>query len=123
MCIRDRLIPAFDEAGGAEQADRLFEQLSGFYFDVLAKYPDSALHHNNYAWLCACAKRRKDHMLRHAEIAVEQRPNSSSYLDTLATVYFLIGEKEKAIQLCRRCIAIYPSKQHYRDQLKLFMGE
>ena len=121
--LGEELIPAFDEAGGAEQADRLFEQLSGFYFDVLGKYPDSALHHNNYAWLCACAKRRKDHMLRHAEIAVEQRPNSSSYLDTLATVYFLIGEKEKAIQLCRRCIAIYPSKQHYRDQLKLFMGE
>jgi len=121
--LGEDLIPAFDEAGGAEQAQQLFEQLSGFYFDLLAKYPESALHHNNYAWLCACAERRKDHMLRHAEIAVEQRPDSSSYLDTLATVYFLIGENEKAIELCRRCIAIYPSKQHYRDQLKRFGGD
>ena len=62
-------------------------------------------------------------MLRHAQIAVKQRPDSSSYLDTLATVYFLTGEKEKAIELCRRCIAIYPSKQHYRDQLQRFTSD
>ena len=121
--LGEELIAAMDQAGGTEQADYLFEQMSGFYFDLLAKYPESALHHNNYAWLCACAKRRTNHMLRHAEIAVEQRPGSSSYLDTLATVYFLIGEKEKAIDLCRRCIAIYPSKQHYRDQMKRFMDD
>ena len=121
--LAEEMIPALDQAGGTEQADRLFKQMSEFYFDLLSKYPDSALHHNNYAWLCACAKRRNDHMLRHAKIAVEQRPDSSSYLDTLATIYFLTGEKEKAIELCRRCIAIYPSKQHYRDQMKRFLGD
>ncbi len=121
--LAEEMIPALDQAGGAEQADRLFEKMSDFYFDVLSKYPESALYHNNYAWLCACAKRRKDHMLRHAQIAVKQRPDSSSYLDTLATVYFLTGEKEKAIELCRRCIAIYPSKQHYRDQLQRFTSD
>ena len=121
--LGEELIPALDQAGGAEQADRLFEQMSDFYFDLLAKYPESAHHHNDYAWLCACANRRKDHMLRHAKIAVEQRPNSSSFLDTLATVYFLTGEKEKAIDLCRRCIAINPTRQHYRDQLRRFVGD
>ena len=121
--LGEELIPALDQAGGAEQADRLFEQMSDFYFDLLAKYPDSAHHHNDYARLCACANRRKDHMLRHAKIAVEQRPNSSSFLDTLATVYFLTGEKEKAIDLCRRCIAINPTRQHYRDQLRRFVGD
>jgi len=121
--LGEELIPLLDEAGGTEQADRVFDQMSGFYFDVLAKYPESALHHNNYAWLCACAQRHKDHMLRHAKIAIRQRPDSSSYLDTLATVYFLIGEKEKAIELCQRCIEIYPTKKHYRDQLVRFTGE
>lgn len=121
--LGEELIAALDQEGGAEQADRLFEQMSGFYFELLAKYPESPLHHNNYAWLCACAKRRQGHMLRHAKIAVEQRPESSSYLDTLATIYFLLGEKEKAIDLCRRCIAIYPSKQHYREQLTRFMDD
>ena len=121
--IGEELIPELDAAGGSEHADRLFKQMSGFYFDLLGKYPESPLHHNNYAWLCACAQRNKDHMLRHAEIATRQRPDSSSYLDTLATVYFLNGEKEKAIELCQRCIAIYPTKQHYRDQLVRFTSE
>lgn len=121
--LGEKLIPALDEAGGSKQAEQLFEQMSGFYFDLLAKFPESSLHHNNYAWLCACAKRRKDHMLRHAEIAVQQRPNASSYLDTLATVYFLVGEKEKAIELCHRCIQLYPTRQHYRDQLIRFSAE
>lgn len=118
--LGEELIPELDQAGGTEQADRVFDQMSGFFYDVLAKYPESPLHHNNYAWLCACAQRHKDHMLRHAKIAIRQRPDSSSYLDTLATVYFLIGEKEKAIELCQRCIEIYPTKKHYRDQLIRF---
>ena len=44
--LAEEMIPALDQAGGAEQADRLFEKMSDFYFDVLSKYPESALYHN-----------------------------------------------------------------------------
>lgn len=120
--IGEKLLTELDEAGGSAEADRVFNQMSRFYFDILQRHPDSSLHHNNYAWLCACAKRRTKHMQRHAELAVALRPNTTSYLDTLAFVYYLKGEKGKAIKSIKKAIQLYPTKQHYRDQLKLFEG-
>lgn len=121
--LGETAIAELDQAGAILQADRLFGHLSRFYLEILAEYPDSALHHNNYAWLGVCAKRQTQAMLRHAEKAVSERPNTSSYLDTLATVSFQLGDKSRASRLCRRCIELNPEKKHYRDQLKLFESE
>ena len=118
--LGEKLISELDQAGGGSEAERLFQQLAQFYVDILAKYPESSLHHNNYAWLCVCANRRTEHMRRHSELANSLCPNTSSYLDTLASICFATGEKEKAIELCRRCIELDPTKSHYRDQLKKF---
>jgi tetratricopeptide (TPR) repeat protein len=121
--IGETLIAELDRLGASQQADRLFENLAEFYVEILQRYPDSPLHQNNYAWLCACAKRRTSHMLQHAQKAVSQRPNTSSYLDTLATIHYQLGDQQKAIDLCRRCIELNPDKKHYRDQLELFESD
>jgi len=120
--LGEKLIAELDKAGGTKEADRLFAQLSEFYIDILAKYPESAQHHNNYAWLCVSANRRTEYMQRHAELAVKLQPDNSSYLDTLAAICFSKGDKERAIRLCRQCIQIDPTKSHYRDQLKKFLA-
>ena len=119
--LGEKLILKLDQAGASTQADRLFEKLSDQYLVILEQYPDSSSQHNNYAWLCACAKRRATHMLRHIQIACTQRPNTPSYLDTLALVYFLQGDTEKAIEFCRRSLEINPSKRNYRQQLRSFL--
>ncbi|MEM7782407.1 MAG: hypothetical protein AAF623_03570, partial [Planctomycetota bacterium] len=67
-----------------------------------------------------CANRRTQSMKRHAEKAVRARPNNSSYLDTLAEINFLLGDRDQAIELIQKCIRIDPSKIHYRNQLKRF---
>jgi hypothetical protein len=59
-------------------------------------------------------------MLRHGLKACSQRPNSSTFKDTLGEIYFLLGDTELAIELSRRCIQINPTKRHYRQQLKRF---
>ena len=119
--IGEKLIAEMDDAGGSAEAQRVYKQMSGFYYDVLEKHPDSPLNHNNFAWLCACARQNREHMLRHAELAVSLRPNTPSYLDTLALVYFLKGDLDNAIKFSRKCLAIYPSKQNYREQLMRYL--
>ncbi|MFK7768967.1 MAG: hypothetical protein AB8B55_17225 [Mariniblastus sp.] len=116
------IVPELDKAGASDLADKLFEKTTEFYFEFLQKYPDSSLHRNNYAWACACANRRMQHMRRHALLAVAERPNSATFLDTLAEVHFLMGDKEQAIQACRRCIQLNPTKKHYKKQLKRFQA-
>lgn len=121
--LSEKMIGKLDEAGGQEQSDKLFESISKYYYEMISRYPDSPLYRNDYAWVCACAKRKTDHMLRHSLLATEKRPNFSNYLDTLAEIYHQLGEKEKAIGLAEKCIRLFPSKTHYRDQLKKFRGE
>lgn len=118
--LAEDIVKKLDLAGGNRPADRLFGNLATFYTDLFQNYPDSPLHHNNYAWLCVCSNRRSDAMLRHAEKAVSLRPNSSSYLDTLATIVFERGQKQRAVKLSRRCVELNPVKRHYRDQMRKF---
>ena len=121
--IGETLFAELEAAGGKDEATRVFESMSKFYFEFLQKHPNSPLHHNNYAWLCVNAKRNLDHMQRHAELAVASRPRHTSYLDTLATIYFVRGERKKAIKTIKECINHYPSKQRYRDQLRKFTAK
>ena len=116
----EEVVPDLDAAGATAQADELFEAVTEFYFDLIQKYPDSSLHRNNYAWACACAKRRMEHMKRHSSLAVAERPNSPTYLDTLAEIHFLLGDSERAIELSKRCIELNPTRKYYQDQVKRF---
>jgi tetratricopeptide (TPR) repeat protein len=118
--IAEKLLPAFDAAGETERADELFDLVTGFYFEMLRQYPGSPLYHNNYAWICACGKRRLQYAMRHCEIALEATPLNSSYLDTLAEVYYLQGNIDKAIETSRQCTLLDPIKRHYQNQLRRF---
>ena len=109
-----------DQAGQSELADRLFAQASGFYFDILEKYPDSPLHLNNFAWFSVTSIRHLKFSKGHAEKAVEERPNNSSYLDTLAEICFQTGEINRAVELIEKCIQINPVKPHYQQQARKF---
>ena len=118
--VAEQIVGLLDQAGASSLSNKLFEDLTQHFVELLQQYPDSSAQHNNYAWACACAKRGTERMLRHALKACKLRPYSSSAFDTLAEVYFLRGDREKAVELYKRCIQLDPSKQHYRDQLIRF---
>ncbi len=121
--IAEKLIPALDELGHTDFANALFDQIAEYYTRTLSRYPDSPLHHNNYAWVCATSKRRLEFANFHAELAVKSRPGNSSYLDTLAEILFLEGNTQSALQLCQQCLQIQPSKRHYLFQFLRFGGK
>ena len=118
--LAEDFVPLFEKAGRKDLADRLFTRIAKHYQKLLALYPESALHHNNYAWICAKCSRNVDESLQHALDATRLRPGNSSYLDTLAEIYFLQGKKKEAIELAEKCIQIDPTKIHYRRQLERF---
>lgn len=120
--IFEQLIPALTKQGEHALAEKLFSQLTQFYSETLTAYPDSPLHQNNYGWACASARIRVDYAKDHSELAVRLRPENPSYLDTLAEIEFLLGDKEKALELSRRCLEKWPAKLHYQHQYLRFGG-
>lgn len=119
--IGESILPILDEAGAQEDADRLFQELSSPFADLLTRYPNSALHRNNYAWLCVCGQRRMENVDRHIQLARQLRPHNSSYCDTLAQIKFMRGEFDEAIRLSEECISLNPRKQFYRIQREKFL--
>lgn len=114
------MIPTLREAKLDKVADELFEKIYAVNNRTTLDFPDSAFHHNTVAWLAARCQRRTDDALAHAEAAVRLAPDRAAYLDTLAEVHFVRGNKAKAIELARRCIQMEPEHKIFRDQLKRF---
>ena len=118
--LAEEFVPAMEAAGHQEFAEELFAGVADRYLNVIEAYPNSATHHNNYAWVCAQCHRRIDEAKIHAEQAVKLSPNHTSYLDTLAEIVFQSGETERAVELATRCVELNPYKEHYRQQLQRF---
>ncbi|MCH5376721.1 MAG: hypothetical protein JJ992_22375, partial [Planctomycetes bacterium] len=120
--IGEDLVPLLDAAGERAVADELFQQQFEQHARWCADWPDSALLHNNLAWLAARCGRRLDDSLQHAERAVELQP-SASYLDTLAEVHFRLGDRQKAIEFSQRSVALEPDSDTLKSQLHRFQND
>lgn len=116
----EQAIGLLQRAGANKEAERLYEAIAKHYIDTLQKYPDSPLARNNFAWLSACAQRDLDAAYRHSKKAVASRPNTVQYLDTLAEIEFLLGNAEKAFELSKRCVQLFPTRFYYRQQKHRF---
>jgi hypothetical protein len=112
--------PVFEKLGNSEFVDEMFQKVSADFYEILGMFPDSALHLNNYAWACACAKKNVKNGIEIAKRAVELRPGISGHRDTLAELYFVDGQHDKAIETIRRAIEINPMKPYYVEQLEKF---
>ena len=82
------------------------------------EYPKSGWSHNNTAWLAVRCRRDLDAALEHARKGVELEPDNAGHLDTLAEVYFQRGDKDKAVELMKKCIDMQPRYEYFRRQLK-----
>jgi tetratricopeptide (TPR) repeat protein len=118
--LTEQLVPRLEKAGRQPQADDLFEKVFRVYADGLQTYPDSALLHNNLAWIAARCSRRLDEAQQHAERAVELSPDNAGHLDTLAEVCFQRGDRESAVRHSQRSVQLRPDDETLRRQLDRF---
>jgi hypothetical protein len=114
------LVPELEKHGRREAAEALFRRMLDLYENTCAEHPQSAWAHNSAAWLAARCRRHLDRALEHARKAVELAPGESSYLDTLAEVQFQRGDKETAVGLMKKCIAMRPRHDYFHKQLRRF---
>ena len=118
--LAEHLVPELEKLGQEAEADELFDESYRFIESICKQFPNSALHHNNLAWMSARCKRRLDEALRYSRRALELVPNSPSYLDTLGEVHFRRGEIQQAIACAQQCLEIEPRNKFFREQLLRF---
>jgi tetratricopeptide (TPR) repeat protein len=111
------LIPDLEKHGYKQDADALFARALARQQALCERFPDSANHHNQLAWLAAECKRELDTALTHAKRAVELDPAHAAYIDTLAETYFQRGEIDDAIVHMKKCVALQPDVRRNRTQL------
>ena len=65
--------------------------------DKVRRHPENPRYYNEFAWLVGNTEGDQDEALRYSQKAVELRPESGVYLDTLAHVYFGRGDLDRAV--------------------------
>jgi tetratricopeptide (TPR) repeat protein len=112
-----RLVPILEKGGKSKEAEDLFRRFADRQEKLCKEYPNSALMHNNAAWLAVACRRDLDRALDHAEKAVKLSPDTPAYHDTLGEVLFQRGEKEKALAEAKRSLELDPQRKYFRKQV------
>jgi tetratricopeptide (TPR) repeat protein len=75
---------------------------------------------NNYAWLIGNTEGNFDEALRFAQKAVELEPDEGGYYDTLAQVYFAMGDHEAAVKQQTKAAQLLPYSPQIASRLEVF---
>jgi cellulose synthase operon protein C len=97
------------------------------YEQLIAVNPQHQVAYNNYAWLCVTAEDQKlrnpQKALPYALKAVELSGGKEAYqLDTLARVYFMLGNVDKAIDLQKKAIDLAQDRESYKKALQEYQA-
>src|SRR5262249_55422219 len=104
--------------GRKKEADELFARVYAVWDGVCKEFPQSAWAHNKAARLAVRCQRGLDAALDHARKAVEYGPDNAGHLDPVAEVYFKRGDRDKAVELMKKCVEMQPRYDYFRKQLK-----
>ena len=116
------LYQAHAELGVLYYERRDYERAGQAYKTALRLNPYDARTLNNLAWMYAEQGIRLDEALRLSLLSLKLDPDQPAYLDTLAEIYYRMGDHEQAVALIRRAISIAPELEHYRRQLRKFLA-
>jgi tetratricopeptide (TPR) repeat protein len=98
----------------------LFDRARAVLQRTLDAAPDDPAALNNLAWLMARSGMDVDGALPLARRAVQLRPESAGYLDTLAEATFRSGDVEGAIRFQTRALELRPGDAFLTQQLERF---
>ena len=121
--LAEDLVPLLKAKGFTAEANALYERTYAVHAPLAQKYPESPSLRNNVAWLSAVCHQRLEEALVHAQKAVELSPNSPSYFDTLAEVYFQTGDRAKAIEYGKRVLELAPRNKLFAERLQHFEND
>lgn len=114
---------AFSILGRHLKKQKLDGELEALYDQVMAFRGESPEFLNDYAWTFAERGIALEKALAAAQKAVELSKEDPGIVDTLAEVYFKMGNKEQAVATIEKAIAAKPDDTYFQDQKKKFLGE
>ena len=121
------------EFPGSKEQDEALQMLAYVYYkmnrekDSLASYmkylelhPDDPSAMNGFAWFCAKRKFGFEEALPVALKAADLSDRDSGILDTLAELYYAMGDYGNAIKIGEEALSKEPEDQYLKDQLVKF---
>ncbi len=110
--------------GEGAEAETKYEKCEDAFAEAIEREPQNASNYNNLAWYYATHDKELDKGIELAKKAVALAPDSPEYLDTLAELYYLKGDREAAIREIRKALDLKPAHTlYYQKQLKKFQKE
>ncbi|NIM19300.1 MAG: tetratricopeptide repeat protein [Candidatus Latescibacteria bacterium] len=91
------------------------------YMQYVNRHPDDPKAMNSFAWFCASRKIGLDIAPPIAKKAVKLSNESPGILDTLAEIYYAMGDYEKAVEIEEKAAAKEPEDVYYKDQIIKFL--
>ncbi|MBI1937282.1 MAG: tetratricopeptide repeat protein [Ignavibacteriales bacterium] len=83
-----------------------FKMSDSLYGEAMKLDSSNALILNNYAYSLAERRERLEDALRMSKKAVEQEPNSASYLDTYGWIFYQLGDYKKAKEYIEKALLL-----------------
>ena len=90
------------------------------YAKAIESTPNDPSALNGFAWFCAQRKIGLDKALVAAQKAAELSNRDPGILDTLAEVYFAMGDFDNAIKVEQEASAMDPDDKYMKDQIEKF---
>jgi uncharacterized Ntn-hydrolase superfamily protein len=112
----------YDAAGRRDLAERERNRVGETLRRALARKEQDASLLNGLAWSCATNDIFLEEAREAADRAVRIEPRNIDILDTLAEVYFRMGNATKAVEVESRAATIDSKSQYLQDQLERFRG-
>lgn len=112
------------KTGNKNEEARLYRE----YIHVLETSGDLKYSHlNGFAWRMTELELHLEEALERARMAVdmsesEDETTQAQVLDTLAEVYWKLGDRDRAIEIIDMAITLQPDDPYYREQKEKFSG-
>jgi len=120
--LADHFFPSLFESSFRDLHDELFEISWHKITASLGVFPDSDNTMNTAVWFASRSVRRLEEAKRMQERAIELYPRSPAYIDTLAEVYFAMGNRAEAVRLGALAVRFMPHDSMIIRQYERFLN-
>lgn len=98
-----------------------YDSLYNLYKKILPKKSNDPQFLNSFAWTMSEIGKNLDEALSSAKKAVELSKEDPQVLDTLAEIYYKMGDSKSAVATIDKAIAKEPSDEYYKRQKEKFL--
>ncbi|HTX71755.1 MAG TPA: tetratricopeptide repeat protein [Rectinemataceae bacterium] len=109
----------FAALGYAAWAQGRQEEALRRYARALELEPENATALNGMGYVLACEGRDGARALTYCRKAVDKKPDSPAYLDSLAWAYHMLGFADEARDLIRRALDLAPEETEIREHARV----